>query len=168
MVTAPVPPAAIAAAVAAARGFLRAEGSAEQALIERLAASAILLGEAYTGTLFLRRTVEDVQPVTAGWRLLDAVPVTAIAGVTALPADGAPFVLAAGAYAIDIDAVGRGWVRVTQAGSASRVAVSYTAGLAATWDELPAGIAQGVTALIAHLFDDRDGASRPPAAVAAL
>lgn len=164
----PIPAPVIADAAAAARAFLRVEGASEQPLLERLAATAILLGEAYTGTAFVTRMVEDVVSAGWEWRLLAAAPVVAIAGLTGLPADGAPFVLPVNSYAIDIDGEARGWVRVSQPGAAGRVAVSYTAGLAADWDALPAPLAQGVTALIAHLFDDRSGATQPPAAVAAL
>ena len=168
-----MPPAVVTDAVAAARGFLRVEGDSEQALLERLAGTAILLGEAFTGALFVSRTVEDVVSSDGGWRLLSAAPVTAIVGLTGLPADGAPFVLPVDAYSVDIDGDGLGWVRVSQPGAAllqgmGRVAVSYTAGLAADWDAVPAPLAQGVTALIAHLFDDRSGATQPPSAVAAL
>lgn len=165
-----VSPAAIAAAVAEARGFLRLEGEAEQALLERLAASAIALAEAFTGTLLVVRTVEDVLPAGRGgaWQLLNAAPVRAIGGVTGLPAEGAPFVLPPDAYAVDVDAEARGWVRVIAPGAAGRVAVSYTAGLAADWAALPPPVAQGVAMLIAHLFNDREAGRAPPAAVAAL
>jgi uncharacterized phiE125 gp8 family phage protein len=163
-----VPPAALAAAVVEARAFLRLADEAEEALLERLAATAIQLGEAFTGTLLVARTVEDVLPASAGaWRVLEGAPVSAIVGLTGLPSEGAPFVMAAEAYAIDVDGDGRGWVRVIAPGAAARVAVSYTAGLAASWDALPAPVTQGVVMLIAHLFTDRDGA-QPPAAVAAL
>lgn len=168
MSAAPLPGAAIAGAVSAARAFLRDPGDGELAVLERMAASAILLGEAFTGTLLIRRTVEDVLPGSGGWRMLAEAPVSAIAGITGLPAEGAPFVLPADGYAIDIDGGGRGWVRVTQPGGAGRVAVSYSAGLAADWEALPAPIAQGVVALIAHLFEDRGRTAQPPAAVAAL
>jgi uncharacterized phiE125 gp8 family phage protein len=165
-----VSPAAIAAAVAEARGFLRLEGEAEAALLARLAASAIALAEAFTGTLLVMRTVEDVLPAAAGgaWQLLAAMPVVAINGVTGLPAEGAPFVLPPEAYAVDVDGDARGWVRVIAPGAAGRVAVSYTAGLAADWAALPPPVAQGVAMLVAHLFNDRDGGRAPPAAVAAL
>lgn len=165
-----VSPAAIAAAVVEARGFLRLEGEAEQALLERLAATAIALAEAFTGTLLVTRTVEDVLPAARGsaWQLLAAAPVRAIGGVMGLPAEGAPFVLPPDAYAVDVDGAARGWVRVIAPGAAGRVAVSYTAGLAADWNALPPPIAQGVAMLIAHLFNDRDAGRAPPAAVAAL
>lgn len=164
-----VPPAVIAAVVGEVRAFLRLGESAEQALLERAAASAVQVAEAFTGTLLVARTVEDVLPVaSSAWQLLEAMPVSVIAGVTGLPVSGAPFVLAAEAYGVDVDAEGRGWVRVIAPGSASRVAVSYSAGLAADWDGVPAALAQGVVALAAHLFVDREAGASPPAAVAAL
>ena len=57
---------------------------------------------------------------------------------------------------------------VLEAGGAAQVAVAYTAGLAAGWDELPPGITQGVAMLAAHLFEQREDGRAPPAAVAAL
>ena len=163
-----IPPAVIAAAVAEVRALLRLEGAGEQALLERLAATAIALGEAFTGTLFVRRTMEDVLSGGSAWQLLRAMPVSAIAGVAGLPADGPPYLLPTAGYAIDIDAEGRGWVKVSAPGAAGRLAVTYTAGLSPDWVGLPAPIAQGVVALAAHLFADRETARQPPAAVAAL
>lgn len=147
---APIPPAAIAAAVTAARDFLRAAGDGEQALLAQCAATAILLAEAFTGNLLIRRAVEEAIPGSAEWRMLAEMPVSAID----LPAEG---------HAVDIDTEGRGWVRAS-----GPVTVSYTAGLAMEWAGVPAPLAQGVVALIAHLYEDRGRASQPPAAVAAL
>lgn len=166
-----IPAEAIAGAVGAARGFLRMDGAGEQELLERLAASAILIGEAFTGTVFIAR--ESVETIAADgeWRMLDAAPVTAITDLSGLGADGAA--LGEGAipitsWSVDIDPNGLGWVRVTQAGDAVRAAVTCAAGIAATWDDLPAPLAQGVTALVAHLFADRSGREQPPASVSAL
>lgn len=155
-----VPPAAIAAAAEEARAFLRLEEETEAALLARLAATAIALGEAFTGTLFVARGVTETLPTAQGtWQLLAATPVRAIDGVAGVTAD---------AYAIDVDGEGRGWVRfVTGGGAPARVTVSYTAGLAGDWTALPMPVAQGVVALIARLFADRGG-GQPPAAVAAL
>lgn len=44
--------------------------------------------------------------------------------------------------------------------------MSYTAGLADSWEALPAPLAQGAAVLVAHLFDG--GTAQPPAAVSAL
>lgn len=152
-----LPAAAVAGAVAAARGQMRLPAG-EDALLARLAASALLVGEAFTGCLFVAREVEE--RVAAGeWRALAALPVRAIGAVT----DVAGVALAAEAYAVDIDGDGRGWVR-----AGVPVRVSYVAGLAESWETVPAPLAQGVAALVAHLFEDRGGGTQPPAAVAAL
>lgn len=94
----------------------------------------------------------------------------AITLVEGLPADGAAFVMPAGAYAVDIDANGDGWVRVMQPGAAGRVQVSFEAGMAADWVGIPEPLRQGVVRLAAHLFAHRDGPDDggPPAAVTAL
>lgn len=152
----------VAAVVAAARAYLRVEGTGEQALFERVAASAVALGEAFTGCVFVRRTVEERVATTSGWTALAAVPVAVIESV--LRPDGAA--LPVGAYAVDIDAEAHGWVRVT--GAAQVVTVRCSAGLAATWDALPAPLAQGAVLLAAHLFENRSADAQPPAAVAAL
>ncbi len=148
MVVSGVPPAVIPAMVGEVRAFLRLEEGAEQALLERLALSAVLVAEAFTGTLLIARVVEEVVASSGAWRMLEAAPVVAIS------ADGP---------AVDIDVDGRGWVRASE-----RVTVSYTAGLAADWASVPAPVAQGAVMLAAHLFNDRGGESQPPAAVAAL
>ena len=163
-----VPASVVAELVAAARGYLRLAEGVEAALLTRAAEAAFGLAEAFCGVAVVRRLHEDVLPTTSGWQRLRARPVAAIAGVTALPIGGAPFVLGVSAYSIDIDADGDGWVRVADAGGAGRVAVSYTAGLSADWAAVPAPIAQGCVMLVAHLFEHRDGVAQPPTAVAAL
>ncbi|RZT57179.1 putative phiE125 gp8 family phage protein [Sphingomonas sp. BK036] len=157
----------IAEVVVAARALLRVE-TGEDAVLSRLAQTAVLLAEAFLGAAVIVRPFEDVVTNAAGWQRLMVAPVSVIAGVTGLPAEGAPFVLGVGAYAVDIDADGVGWVRVIAAGSAGRVAVAYSAGLAASFEAVPAPIAQGVAMLVAHLFDHRESDVAPPAAIAAL
>ncbi|KQM53060.1 hypothetical protein ASE69_04530 [Sphingomonas sp. Leaf208] len=157
----------IAEVVVAARALLRVE-TGEDLVLSRLASTALLLGEAFLGAAVIVRPFEDVVTSAAGWRRLLVAPVTVISGLTGLPGEGAPFVLAVGAYAVDIDADGVGWVRVLAAGSAGRVAVAYSAGLAVSFEAVPPPIAQGVAMLVAHLFDHRESDVAPPAAVAAL
>ncbi len=99
----------IAEVVVAARALLRVE-SGEDVVLARLAQTALLLAEAFLGAAVIGRPFEDVVTSAAGWRRLLVAPVNAIAGFTGLPADGAPFVLAVGAYAVDIDADGVGWI----------------------------------------------------------
>src|SRR3546814_10878034 len=81
-------------------------------------------------------------------------PVSAITGVTGVPAEGAAFALPIGAYGVDIDGNGDGWVRVTAPGAAGRVDVTFMAGLAPDWAGLPEGIRQGVVRLAAHRSEE--------------
>ncbi len=157
-------------AVDEAKTYLRIEHSHEDALIARLAASAIRHGEGFTGLVFLERECTERMPVSAAWQRLAATPVRAIVSVTGLPAEGAAFTLPASAYALDIDGNGDGWVRVTEPGDARRVEVTYRAGVATGWSLIPEALKQGALRLLGHLHAVRDASddTGPPAAVAAL
>jgi uncharacterized phiE125 gp8 family phage protein len=161
-------------AAAAVGEFLRAGGAGETALIEALAGSAADYCEQFTGTVLIARGFTETLRPTGGWQRLGRTPIRAISGVDALPAGGPAQPLAPAAFAVDIDAQGDGWVRVTERTGADRVRISYQAGLAADWDSLPAALRHGVIRLAAHLYSVRtaDGADGrrldPPAAVAAL
>ena len=163
----PFPAAALEAARDAAKAQLRVAGDHEDALIEAYAASALTLCEAFTGRATIAREWPAVLPANRGWQALEICGVTSITAVEGLSADGDTIALAPEAYAVDIDAEGLGWVRVLAPGAAGRVRVTCSAGMAEDWAGLPAGIAQGVVLLIAHLFEARSGES-PPAAVSAL
>jgi len=172
----PIGEALVAAAVPELKAFLRVAGDGEDGLLGRLAAASAGLCEAFTGQAMVVRAFGEILPASAAWQRLGRTPVRAIAGVEALGAEGA-VALAADAYAIDIDANGDGWVRVSAAealGAAKRVRVTYDAGLADTWDDAPEALRQGVVRLGAHLFTHRDaagdaaGGAGPPAAVTAL
>lgn len=162
----PIP--AQAGAVAAVKAYLRIETSDEDALIARLVGTAIGHGETFTGRTLIARGVTERMTIDGGWRRLARAPVTTITAVEGLPASGDPVALAAGSYAIDIDAARDGWVRVS--GGSGRARVTFTAGLASDWSGLPEPIAQGVVRLAAHLFTHRDARDEgaPPAAIAAL
>lgn len=167
MTAAPFPAPVVAEAVSATRALLRMAEAGEAALLEQVAATALGIAEAFLATTLIVRPCEDLLIPDVGWQRLRAVPVAAIAGVTAVPVDAAPAVLAPAAYAIDIAADGTGWVRIAP-GAGGRVAVAYSAGVASDWASLPPAIRQGVAMLAAHLFDGRGTDAMPPAAVAAL
>lgn len=166
---APIPPAAIAGAIDPIRAYLRIDHAGDDAALLALAATAIRLGEGFCGQVLIARTLDEVVPVAREWRRLATTPVRAIAAIAGLPAEGAAFPLPVDAYAIDIDANGDGWLRVTAPGSAGRARVTMDAGMAADWATLAEPIRQGVVRLVAHLHLHGDGGdSAPPAAVAAL
>jgi uncharacterized phiE125 gp8 family phage protein len=158
------------AAREAAKLYARIEQAGEDALIDDLAATCLLLCEAFCGRIGPAREAVEVVPICAEWARLTAGPVRSITLVEGIPADGAAFTMPVESYAIDIDGNGGGWVRVTAPGAAGRVRVTYQAGLASGWAGLPEPLRQGVVRLTTHLFAHRDDAHEgaPPAAVAAL
>lgn len=168
MLAPPFPAAAIAAARDAAKTHLRIDGDGEDAVIDRFAGSALALCEAFTGEALIVREFDAVLDAARQWQALPVACVRSISAVAGLHADGAAFAISPDTYAVDIDAQGNGWVRMTAPLSGGRVMVTFTAGQAAEWDAVPASLAQGVTLLIAHLFAGRDGDAAPPAAVCAL
>jgi uncharacterized phiE125 gp8 family phage protein len=160
-------------AAAAAKGFLRVERSDEDALVGSLVAAAAELCEGFTGQALLARSFAETMPASRAWQRLTRTPVRAIVSVEAMPADGPPLALPSGRYAIDIDAQGDGWVRLTGADEAPRIRVGYAAGAAAAWADLPATLRHGILRLAAHFYTSRSGESgsrneEPPAAVTAL
>lgn len=160
----------IAAARDAVKDYARVAQAGEDALIEELAATALLLCEAFCGRIGLVREAVEILPASGEWKRLTAAPVRAITLVEGVPAEGSAFALPVHAYAIDIDANGIGWMRVMLPGAAGRVRVTYQAGLAQGWDLLPEPLRQGAVRLATHLFAHRDDPHEgaPPAAVAAL
>ena len=153
-----------------AKAYLRIHGSDEDALVGRLMRASAELAERFTGQALLARGFVQQLPASTAWRRLAIGPVQAIVGVEAVAADGQATALSTSAYAVDIDASGEGWVRLTASGEERQIRVRFEAGLALEWSGLPEPLRQGAVRLAAHLYthrDDADGAG-PPAAVTAL
>jgi uncharacterized phiE125 gp8 family phage protein len=160
-------------AAAAAKGFLRVERGDEDELIANLVAAAAELCEGFTGQALIARGFTETLPASGAWQRLSRRPVRSIDSVEALAADGSAEVLASDGYAIDIDAGGDGWARLTAPGQARRIRVGYEAGVAAGWADLPAALRHGIGRLAAHFYTRRtvEGGhpdETPPAAVTAL
>jgi uncharacterized phiE125 gp8 family phage protein len=164
------PIAVTADAVDELKTYVRLESDEEDALLMSLIASAASHGEAFTAQSFFQRGHVDRLSPSSAWQRLGATPVQAITLVTGLPATGAPFTLPVSAYALDIDGSGDGWIRITDPGLAKRVDVTFTAGIAPDWGELPETIRHGILRLATHLHAVRDASDDvgPPAIVAAL
>ncbi len=164
-------PVTLPVSLAEAKAWMRLSLGEEDALVEQLIRTACDLCESFIGQLLIARQVVETQPIAAGrWQRLAHGPVAAITLVEGLPAEGSAFAFPAGAYAIDIDALGDGFVRVTQPGAAGRLRATYQAGLGADGDAIPVSVRQGLLRLVAHLYAARDDArdAAPPAAVTAL
>src|SRR3546814_11912415 len=94
----PIGDAALAGAREEVKAWLRLETEEEDAIVDRLVRSAIGCCEGFVGqALILREEVQRL-PVSREWQRLRWTPVSAIMGVTGLPAEGAVFALPIGAY----------------------------------------------------------------------
>ncbi len=145
--------------------------ASDDPLLSALLRAALDLCEGFTGIMPLQAECEEVLPAACGWQVLATAPVQAITAVYGIPPTGARFALSSNAYALELDVNGAGRVMVTTPGTAQRIAVRLTAGLAASWDVLPDALRHGIVRLAAHQHREREssGASPlPPAAVAAL
>lgn len=158
------------ASLAEAKAYLRIEAEDEDALIAGLIRAATGLCERFVGQALIARDAQEIVPASAAWRRLSLTPVIAIAGVEAIGADGAGVALPIEGYAIDIDGNGDGWVRLTIPSEATRVRVTYSAGMGDDWNFVPEALRQGIVRLVAHLYAHRDDPreAAPPACVAAL
>lgn len=159
-----------AALIAEVRDFVRIDHEADDDAIDAFLRSAASLCEDFTGQTLIARPVADMLSARQAWQKLKRLPVQSIMSVEQLAADGIASVLAVADYALDIDSDGVGWIRLHRSDGGSRIRVTYNAGLATDWDELPAGLRQGIVRMAGYLYANRDGvdAGGPPSAVTAL
>lgn len=150
--------------------YARISTSAEEALLAAMTRAATDLCEKFTGRLLIARQIEETLPAARSWTRLAMGPVRSIDSVAALAPDGTATPLPSDAYAIDVDAAGDGWVRLSAPGEAKRVQVRYVAGLGEDGNAVPEALRQGIVRLAAHLHarGGEDPSAAPPAAVTAL
>lgn len=151
-----------------AQAFLRLDQGQEEGLLAGLIRTASGLCEQFLNKVVITRAFSENATLTGDWHMLSTCPVRAIDAVLALDLQGGESPLPPEQFSIDLDAEGRGWVRVIGP-AAQRVRVGGTAGFARNQNEVPEPLRQGVLRLVAHLFAERDSAGAgPPAAVTAL
>ena len=165
------PPALSPVALAEIKDWLGVTTTRDDTALLRLLEAALESCEAFTGSIPLACTCEETFRPGRDWTVLASRPVQSITGLWTLSVSGARTALALASYAIDLDADGRGLVRVTDSTATSRCVVRFTAGIAASWDDLPDGLRHGVLRLAAEQYQIREPASQftvPSAAIAAL
>jgi uncharacterized phiE125 gp8 family phage protein len=166
------PPELPAEALDALNSWLASSSSAEDEALTAQLRAALEMCEAFTGLMPLEAECEELLPAApSSWQALATRPVQAMTAVEGIPADEPRFALAADAYAIELDADGGARFRLLRQGAAGRIAVSFIAGLAGEWGELPEALRQGAIRLAAHQYRSRDGeddSASPPAAITAL
>ena len=155
--------------LAEAQAFVRVETGEEEALLAGLVRTASAVCEAFINQVLIVRDFREDLSASGEWQRLALAPVRSIDLVESVASDGTAAGLAANAYAIDVDASGDGWVRLTSDVDATRIRVTASAGIAGGTNELPEPLRHGILRLVGHLFASRDGeAGEPPAAVTAL
>jgi len=158
-----------AVSISEAQAYVRIETGEEEAVLAGLLRTATAIGESFMNQVIVERGFVSDLPVSTQWQQLAVSPVRSIAAVEAVDAAGVAAALPASAFAVDVDASGGGWVRLTSDPGTTRIRVSGRAGMAVDQNGVPEPIRQGVLRLVAHLFAARDGGGdAPPAAVTAL
>ncbi|MFC4291499.1 hypothetical protein ACFOWX_03625 [Sphingorhabdus arenilitoris] len=152
------------------RAYLRLDQDAEDTSLGAILLAAIVHAESFTRQIMIRRTVREIMPSSSHWQRLSASPVAAVVAVAGIPAEGSHFAMDESHYTARIDADGDAYISVRRAGSAGRIEVTYQAGLAASWSDLPESLRLAILRMTGHLhlYRDNDGDAGPPAAVAAL
>ena len=140
-----VPNAEPAVSLPEVQAFVRVERGEEEALLVGMVRTATALCEAFTNRVLIARPFSEILPVGGEWQRLTLSPVRSIDLVEAVAIDGGAVALPTAAYAVDIDASGDGWVRLIDAGTAMRVRVTATAGMASGVNEVPEPLRHGVS-----------------------
>jgi uncharacterized phiE125 gp8 family phage protein len=151
------------------QAYIRIETGEEEAVLAGLIRSASGLCEAFISQVVVARDFQIDLPGSGTWERLPITPVRLLTGADAVDGSGNSTPLASGAFTVDIDFAGDGWVRLSQPIDGAHVRVTGRAGMADNENGVPEPIRQGVLRLVAHMFTSRDGeGGEPPAAVTAL
>lgn len=161
---------ALPVALAELKAFLRISVSDEDALLAGLVRAAAALCEAFIGRALIERAVEEMAAAVTARIRLSAGPVRAIESVATLDEDGTATLLGTDDFAAEIDAAGEGEVRLRKAPAARRLRITYRAGMAADWNNVPEMLRHGIVRLAAQYYLRRGETAEPevPAAVTAL
>ena len=165
------PPPLASAALTELKEWLAISTTHDDGVLAAQLRAALEMCEAFTGQMPITCAAEEVLPASTSWHSLQTRPILAVTSVEGIPGEGSRFAFAPSDYAMELDADGSARIRLLRQGAAGRVAVRFSAGLAADWSGLPEALRQGVVRLAAHQFRQRDTGDAqplPPAAVAAL
>lgn len=168
IVTAPTVPTT---ALAELKQWLGITTTHDDAPLSALLRAALDMCEAFIGQMPLEATCEEILPANSGWLCLTTQPVRSITAISAVAPDGSRTSLPSDAFELDLDADGRGSVRLRRSAGEARIAVRFTAGIAPDWASLPPALRHGMLRFAAYQHREREGdrpTIQPPAAVAAL
>ncbi len=159
------------AAVTDLKTWLAINSGREDDTLADLVRAALDTCEAFTGSMPLEQSCEEILTASRSWQNLATRPVQAVTQVIAEQADGTRYILPAEDYAAELCTDGSARIALVREGEALRVFVRFEAGLIHEWSKLPVGLRHGIVRLAAHYYNERDSGMAPkatPASVAAL
>lgn len=159
------------APLAELKDWLAITTTRDDAALLQLLASSMATCEAFTRSVALESTYEEVREAGTDWQTLSLSPVRSITQLEAIATDGARSLLDAGQYLVDIASNSCGRFRLLTVIPETHVAVRYSAGQASNWAALHPDLRHGILRLAAHHFRERESEARgttPPAAIVAL
>lgn len=151
--------------------WLAITSTREDYALTQLLRAALDTCEAFIRAVPLEATYEEVLDAACGWQLLGLAPVRSITAIQGISATGTRFAIPAEHYLIDIASDDTGRLSLINASGANKIAVTYSAGIAASWDSLPAALRHGLIRFAAFHFRARESDAAgavPPAAISAL
>lgn len=150
------PPVLPAAAVDELKAWLAITDMSEDDALEGLLRASIDLCEAFTGRLPLACLCEEVHTLQTGWQAILAEPVRSIEAAEIVAEDGTRMALEPGDYRAEITASAAGRFRILRGGAEGLAALRFTAGIAESWETLPASLRHGIIRCAAHFYHVRD------------
>lgn len=165
------PPILAADALDELKAWLAITTTGDDGPLAALLRSALDMFEAFTGQMPLECTCKEMLAATGDWQRIATRPVQAMVNVEAYDGAGQATAIPATGYDLELDPDGGGRVRISNPAAATRIAVTFIAGIADQWSLLPEAVRHGILRLAAHNYRQRDadaGGPIPPASIAAL
>lgn len=170
-----VEPAALSgAALTDLKNWLAISRSNEDELLMSLLQSSLVMCEAFTNQSPLTQIVEERLPPRSGRHMLRSLPITSLVSAEILVPMANRATLDADKFAMEFGPSGDATFELFESVAGQAIAVRIRAGIAGTWETVPAALKQGIIRLAAFHYRDRDrsGAAasdgEPPASVTAL
>ena len=142
----------------------------EDAYLESLLRSALVMCETFTELMPIMQICEEVLPASTDWLNLRTRPVGSLLDLRAIDISGTRLPIASEDREVRLDADGILRLRLARLPGPDRIIVRFSAGMADDWSALDSPLKQGILRYAGHLYRERDGSGEaiPPAAVAAL
>lgn len=162
------------AALVELKNWLGISRPVEDDLLTGLLRASLATCESFTGQAPLMQMVEELVSPRAGVTELTSRPISSLVSAEVVAQGANRIALDASEYAFDISPLGQARFDLLSTLDAQAVAVRVRAGIAGSWEAVPAPLRQGMIRLAAFHYRDRDlpgGAKAdlaPPASVTAL